>query len=233
MQIKREKRNIIRIISFTLILTLIFYFIGIYVGFKIFEFFYTKELIEKINYLYFQTKSLNEEINSYKEIIFLDFLDKKTKCKLLENIINKVRDYSFNVIAKSLPYRVEEYEFESKLSDEYLKLKSEYMKMMSTSYFLTIKYKKECDTNISTLLYFYSSFCGADCINQGEELDKLREYNIDSYFFIIDKDWNLNEIKILNELFEINSVPSIVINEKYVLRGFSNVSTILSYFKKG
>lgn len=233
MQIKREKRNIIRIISFTLILTLIFYFIGIYMGFKIFEFFYTKELIEKINYLYFQTKSLNEEINSYKEIIFLDFLDKKTKCKLLENIINKVRDYSFDVIAKSLPYRVEEYEFKSKLSDEYLKLKSEYMKMMSISYFLTIKYKKECDTNVSTLLYFYSSSCGFDCINQGEELDKLREYNIDSYFFIIDKDWNLNEIKILNELFEINSVPSIVINEKYVLRGFSNVSTILSYFKKG
>ncbi|MEM4772610.1 MAG: hypothetical protein QW648_01210 [Nanoarchaeales archaeon] len=233
MQIKREKRNIIRIISFTLILTLIFYFIGIYMGFKIFEFFYTKDLIEKINYLYFQTKSLNEEINSYKEIIFLDFLDKKTKCKLLENIINKVRDYSFDVIAKSLPYRVEEYEFKSKLSDEYLKLKSEYMKMMSISYFLTIKYKKECDMNVSTLLYFYSSSCGADCINQGEELDKLREYNIDSYFFIIDKDWNLNEIKILNELFEIYSVPSIVINEKYVLRGFSNVSTILSYFKKG
>lgn len=232
MQIKRKQINITKIIIIALILTLIFYFIGIYIGFKIFKFLYSKELEEKISYLYFQAKSLNEEINSNKEILLLNFLDEKIKCKLLENIINKVRNYSFNVIAKKLPYRLEEYEFYYKPSEEYLKLKEEYMKMMATSYFLTLKYKKECNKNISTLLYFYSPNCGIDCIKQGEELDKLRYYNISLYFFIIDKDWNLNEIKILKEIFEIDSTPTIIIDEKNIIREYSNFSILFSYFNE-
>lgn len=231
MQIRR-KINTKKILLISIILTLIFYLIGIYIGFKIFEFIYSKELIEKLDYLYFQAKKINEEISSNKEILLLDFLDEKTKCKLLENIINKVRNYSFNSIAKNLPYRLEEYEFYFKPSEEYIKLKTEYMKMMTTSYFLTLKYKRDCVQNISSLLYFYSPNCGDLCIKQGEELDKLKNYNVSFYFFILDKDWNLNEIKILKEIYNINSTPTIIINEKYILVDFSNISILLSYLNE-
>lgn len=221
-----------KILILSIIFTLIFFFVGIYVGMKIFEYLYYKELFQKIEYLYVQTRNLNEEIESNKGILMLDFLDNETKCRLLKNTIEKVRDYSFNVVAKNMPYRLEEYEFYYKPSEEYLKLKREYMKMMTTTYFLTMKYKKECEKDILTLLYLYSSNCGTPCINQGQELDKLKNLNFNLYFFIIDKDFDLNEIKFITEIFNIDRTPSIIINEKYVLSGFSNISLISFYLQK-
>lgn len=234
MQIKNRKEKFTKFIILSIILTFVFFLIGIYIGIRIFEFFYSEELLRKIEHLYVQAKALNEEIESNKGILLLDFLNNEAKCKLLKNTIEKVRNYSFNVIAKNMPYRLEEYEFYYKPSGEYLKLKNEYMKMMSTAYFLTVKYKKECDNSLLTLLYFYSSNCGIECINQGKELDKLRELDLENnvYFFIIDKDWELNEIKFLNENFNVTIVPTIIINEKYALTNFSNISLISFYLQK-
>ncbi|MEM0243152.1 MAG: hypothetical protein QXT34_01710 [Candidatus Aenigmatarchaeota archaeon] len=222
------KKRIKNVLVLSIFLTLGFYFIGIYFGLKIFEYFYANELFKKIENLYLEAKNLNEEINTNKEILLLDFLNRDAKCKLLERINNKVRYYSFEVLAKQLPYRLEEYDSKYRSSSEYLRLKREYMKLLSTSYFLTLKYIEDCNKNISTILYVYSASCGDICIKQGEELDKVKEYNLDYYFFIIDKELNLSEIEIINEMYEIYSVPTIVINGKHILRGFSNISLILS-----
>lgn len=229
---KTKERKRLKIILISIFFTILFYSFGIYVGIKVFDFFYAGDLRNKMNSLYIQAKNLNEELNLNKEILLLNFLEREYKCKLLEKLIEKVRDYAFNVISRELPYRLEEYEYYYKPPEEYFELKKEYMRMMSTSYLLTLKYKRECNREIPTILYFYSSNCGEICIRQGEELDRLKDLSTKFYFFIVDKNFNLSEVKILVEIYEVDKLPTIIVNEKIILRGFSNSSLIYSYLKK-
>lgn len=229
---RTKERKHLRILLLSIFLTVLFYLFGMYFGMRIFEFFYANELRNKINFLYIQAKNLNDELNLNKEILLLEFLDRESKCKLLEKLIEKVRDYAFNVISKELPHRLEDYEYYHKPPEEYFELKKEYMKIMTTSYLLTLKFKRECNRDISTILYFYSSDCGEICIKQGEELDKLREFPIRFYFFIVDKNFNLSEVKVLSELYEVDQIPTIIIDEKVFLKGFSNSSLIYFHLKK-
>lgn len=131
---------------------------------------------------------------------------------------------SFNRILKQLsyywsklPYRIEEFEENNQLSEEYVTLKQQYADLSIRIWILAKDQYQRCNTKIAYGLYFYSKDCKI-CAKQGEQIDRLSAKILangsDLIMFPIDISSNESIIKNLKEYYKINSTPAIIINDK-------------------
>lgn len=229
----RRKKDLSTVIWIVIILSIFLYFLGvmsgIYAG-KLFE----KNAEENLNSLRSDTSEnlKNLEQGTKEEIDFI-----KESIKFMENSINSIQaaESFSNILPKNdsctfskialeksleelrtfwevLPFRIEAYEKNANLSEEYLLLKKKYNFLSVTTWIASQKIAKDCNENIISGLYFYSKDCKG-CIEQGEELDNLQASLKDPLFFTIDFSSEDPLIALIKEYYNITLVPAIVIND--------------------
>ncbi len=113
-------------------------------------------------------------------------------------------------------------------NDEVLRLKNYYSTLEIRHYLLLNKMRDRCNKNISTILYFYGrkKECPR-CEEQGFLLTYLRKKFSNLYVYAFDVNLNNPALRTLKEIYNIKTVPSIVVNGKR-MEGFQNMHKILS-----
>jgi len=167
--------------------------------------------------------------------MFVQSLNDKDHCNLSSIYFEQIKK-NLNYFWSVLPARLESYEENLKPSKDYSALKDKYTLLSLRAWIIARNNYEECDSDIIPVLYFYSSGC-PDCVNQGEELDKLKafleEKNKSLIVFTVDYSQEEPSLEIIREYYGIRSVPAIVINER-VLQGrlFSQNEVLLSLKKE-
>lgn len=215
------------IILFAVIASVLLYLAGIFSGLyatKIFK----EETQKDFWSLRYETKQDLEALQEY-----IAFLDTNLKNMQLEESFMKTLSHeemcnyskiSFNeligqlrVYWEKLPYRIEEYEKNNYLSEEYLLLKQQYTHLSIRTWLLAKSQYEKCGLDVIHGLYFYSRDCPS-CVTQGEELDILhwmaKSGGKEIIMFPIDLHSNESIIKNLKEYYKINSTPAVMINNK-------------------
>ena len=112
-----------------------------------------------------------------------------------------------------------------------LELKKEYSLLSIRQWLLVKKFKEECNKNLIIILFFYSNERNASLSEaQGYVLDFLyQKYPEKIVIYAFDVDLDLKIIDLLEEIFEIKQVPSLVINGKtyYGLKTRSEIEKII------
>jgi len=114
-------------------------------------------------------------------------------------------------------------------------LKKSYFLSNAELFFLIKKSNEVCNENNQTILYFYRDakpLC-SDCIVQGKILDEIRAKcgNVKTFAFPIDLD--LGFVELFKTLYGIDTVPSMVINEKNVFNGLASEQEIMPKIQCG
>ncbi len=118
-----------------------------------------------------------------------------------------------------------------------LGLKKQYFSLEAQSYLLSKKVKEKCATRDVLVLYFYSNTECAQCRNQGEELEAVRDetlvksanaYHIRLYSF--DGDIGSPVAEALKEKYDVSRYPSIVVNDQ-VYEGYQDQEALRRIFQ--
>lgn len=149
------------------------------------------------------------------EQTFIETLNNDELCNYsrisLEELIIQLQFYW-----QRLPFRLEEYELNEELSEEYLLLKQQYMHLSIRTWIHAKNLYDKCEINIVHGLTFYSANC-EKCVSQGEQIDilkeKLNEKNLDMIMFPIDMNSDEILIKNLVKYYKISSTPAVMIND--------------------
>ncbi len=110
-----------------------------------------------------------------------------------------------------------------KKNKDVIRLKNYYSLLELRHWLFMKKQKKECNTDNTLVLYFYSNLGDCErCEEQGFVLNYLRKKhpNINVYSF----DININNIALetVKKLYEVNKVPTVIINDN-VLEDFNTL----------
>jgi hypothetical protein len=114
---------------------------------------------------------------------------------------------------------------EEKLGEiDYHFLKKKYHLMQIRTYVLEQKLQNDCSRKVNVILLYFDKN-GVDSEIQGKILDGLVEqYNL--HVFAIEHDYS-NELKFLEDYYEIKTAPYIVVNFNHKLEGLQNSENII------
>jgi len=187
-----------------------------------------EETKQDIRFLQEDTEEQVEYLNEYIEFLetnlrslqyeqaFAQTLEDKEQCRFSQITMGHL----FSELARYwniLPYRIEQYEKENTLTDEYMVLKSQYTQLSVRTWMLAKSMHKQCDVDVVYGLHFYSTDC-EDCVQQGEELDKLTSMVTDNgrefVLFPIDISSDESIVKVIKEYYRINSTPAVLLNDR-------------------
>ena len=239
----RRKNNRNAIILVAVVVSLILYFSGVFSGLyanKILEE-RTSEKLEsikqetekdldsikndtqsQISHLEEYISFLESNINSMQlEQSFLSTLNKSEMCDFSDITFDHLLE-QMNLYWSRLPFRIEQYETEHELSEDYLMLKKQYNQLSIRTWIFSKHMYETCGTDYIHGLYFYSRDC-EDCIDQGQELDRLKDaLDQNMILFTIDADSDEAIIEFIKTYYGIDEVPAVLINENvYQGRVFS------------
>jgi len=173
----------------------------------------TEEQIENLNdYIVF----LESNINTVQvEQEFLETLPPEERCAFselrMQDMIGQLQHYR-----DQLPFRLEAYERETPLTDEYKILKQQYNALSIRTWIFARAHRAECATALVDGLYFYSASCEG-CVEQGEELDAftqaMEQTGQSVMLFTIDADADDSMIRFLRAYYDITRLPALVLND--------------------
>jgi hypothetical protein len=117
--------------------------------------------------------------------------------------------------AAELGRKITDYEKEKFKDDSYYSAKKDYTLIQIRYWSYLERMKKECNNNnFITILYFYSDDC-RDCSKQGLIYDYLKQQHPENVMiFALDYDVDLNTLKILKEVYNVEQVPTSIINDR-------------------
>ena len=196
----------------TLVITISIFMLGVFIGFFISE------------------KMISKMLSSYDEIRL------KVAGATLETSILEGELCRYDILGVTgkerfdLGKQVEEMEnVRGKTDEQVLRLKEEYT-MLSVNHLLLVeKWKKECNRNVSIIIFFYSNkenFTESE--NQGFVLDYIyTKYpnKISTYAFDVDIDNPV--INAMKRKYDVNVIPTVIINDRVYL-GFQSKEKIES-----
>jgi len=146
---------------------------------------------------------------------FMDTLSKEEVCNF-STITMKYLFRDLNYYWKIFSFRLEEYENENVLTEDYLTLRREYTQLSIRTYILAKNIHNRCDESIVYALNFYSENC-TECIEQADEIDRFLKKVTNSGSDIILFPININSeepiISFIKEFYGIETTPAILINE--------------------
>lgn len=153
--------------------------------------------------------------NMQLEQVFTETLTHDDMCRFSAIIMDDLVQ-ELGVYWSILPPRLEEYERNNILSEEYQTLKDQYTLLSIRAWILARDKYEKCHTDLVPGLYFYSADCPA-CIQQGMELDKLKKVFADGgkdfIVFTIDSALTSPLVNHLKDYYNINSTPAVVIDD--------------------
>ena len=184
------------------ILSLIIFIVGVMVGIQL-NLFRSSEIAKDL-------KDVRRGIENLElEFLFFNTIRQDGKCEFFSDEIRNLA-----IQADELGRQLMLFE-EDKMVDlpQYKDLKKDYTLVLLRYWLFAEKVKSDCQRNITTILYFYSSDCGIVCDNQGFILDYIkRKYKENVLIFAIDRDIDLPIVKLVKRSFNITTVPSLIIN---------------------
>jgi hypothetical protein len=131
-------------------------------------------------------------------------------CGTLKYEIEKMANQS-----DSLGQRLSYYNSEILRNPEFLSLKKGYMMNLIQFWSYWELYKKNCNSTVNTVLYFYSINSCSNCQAQGYVLSFLKtRYPSDIMVFSLDRDEDLYSLDLLKGVYNVTSSPTMVINNK-------------------
>jgi hypothetical protein len=207
------------LIIFIVIVSFVLYLAGVFSGI------FANNLIEK---------TVNSEISEIRNTIdnsaldlkgvqlqqlFMDNFQAKDQCKFLDLQITQLYP-QLKFYWDILPTRLEEYDKKTKLSDEYISLKREYIRLSLRFWLISTKNYNECNNHdFIPILYFYTKDC-ENCLEQGEEFDRfnqeMSEENKTVIIFPIDADFKEDTVFLLKQYYEIDSYPATVVDNRLI-----------------
>jgi len=148
------------------------------------------------------------------EQIFLDTLSEKETCEFLAITTDELQQ-QFQYYWDNLPVRLEQYERDNEITDDYKLLKQQYTQLSIRAWVLAKNRQKLCDDQVVPVIYFYSANCSV-CVRQGEELDTLPNDVPDKEVMIFTIDYNANVamVNYIKDFYEIKTVPAILMNSR-------------------
>lgn len=211
---KNPKRKFAIVIA--LVLSVLLFFTGLISGLlanKIAEENAQKELGFLVNYV----DTLDSELRSLQiQELFINSLEISEKCEFADAYFSSVGE-GLNYYYTIFPNRLEEYEKNQDLTPEYLLLKKEYTRLSLRAWLVAKENRKNCDTAVLPILYFYSKDC-VTCVRQGEILDMVKNEVFDQekrvLIFTLDKDFDESAITLIKDYYSINKSPALIINEE-------------------
>jgi hypothetical protein len=159
-------------------------------------------------------------------VLLAESFDKQEQyCEAMNNRISTQLSKNFSVLSQ-----IKNTEGEIFLT-EITQLKKKYFLSNVQLYYYLKQSREQCNPEDVLLIYFYidKDPC-PECDVQGRLLDSLRGKcsNLKVFSFPIDID--LETTNFLKSFFSIESAPSIVIDEKFVLKGLQSEEQLLNYF---
>lgn len=199
-----ERGGDVEVFIFALIISSFLFFAGLVIGLNFGE--------QKISEFEQKLKESTEEVVSLNLILSMsEALNRSASCDLLRGVASRLGD-----VAEELGSKVTRMELEGKImTEEYTRMKAEYMKFLINDMMVLSKVKHQCDANYTIIIYFYSNKYCDNCKEQGYVLDYYKLLHKDSLLiFAIDSDINVTLVNALVNAYGVTEYPTIVVDGK-------------------
>ncbi len=198
----------------TFLLTTTLFCIGIIIGMSMTRI--------RVEYLDGDISSLKENIEAVELGFLLTFTLENSSCPYLQNQLDSISE-----LADEVGGRIVSLEKNEQMDNSaYISMKKDFMLIRLKYWILTERFKKNCNSNLTTVLYFYSIRDCDECGDQGTVLDYLQSKVDELYIFPVDAFENLTIMSTIRNIFDIDTTPSIVIDGSTMFEGLQNRETL-------
>jgi hypothetical protein len=198
----------------TFLLTTTLFCIGIIIGMSM-----TRVRVE---YLDGGISSLKENIEAIELGFLLTSTLENGSCPYLQSQLDSISE-----LADEVGGRIVSLEKNEQMDNSaYISMKKDFMLIRLKYWILTERFKKNCNSNLTTVLYFYSIRDCDECGDQGTVLDYLQSKVDELYIFPVDAFENLTIMSAIRNIFDIDITPSIVVDGSTVFEGLQNRETL-------
>jgi len=176
------------------------------------------------DYKNFEVDALDLKLQNY----YYQILEQENcEIALEENIAFADRLYDEGLI-------IQKYEDINQITEDLLSEKKRYVLLKTELWLNSIILKNKCKEPIHTLVYAYSNFPGQAKRAEQEAisnvLKEIKDKKGDKVILVpIAGDMGLRTIELLLKIYDINYLPSIIIDEEHILEGFHNPEEIEKY----
>ena len=197
-------------ILFSFILSTIVFLGGIYIGYNMQG--------REVNSTNVDISNIKNQIGELEIMMLMNSVNKNLTCTYLENNVAPVQNELENVREK-----VASMENDVKLrnSNEYNELAENLIKLRIRYWMLGEEIRKNCDKNLTTILYFYTmnQKC-QDCEIMGYELTDISS-KCKVVIAPIPIDSNIELVKTFSEYYNLSAkdVPTLIINQNQTIKG--------------
>lgn len=210
------KRDMRKIYILAAVLSLIFYFVGVFTGFFIQN--------STLKYTEQRVSILQRRVENLQlEYVYLSTSNDKFSCKFLSSLLDDTSKDMWSIRDELVKL---ESNPKSQNSYNYLDLKREYSLASVRAWILNSAIKERCDENVTVVLYFYSIPCDK-CLEQGNILDQLKSDTFGSKLRVFVLDVGVDEpiVETLKNTYLITETPSLVIGNQ-TFQGFLDKSML-------
>lgn len=213
----RKKRLDSGILVSALVITGLIFFSGFFIGYSL--------NTEKLSAVEREMASVTKDIQNFQlQFLLFDVLGEKAVCPLLSSTLSEI-----NLRSDNIGKRLESVNTDSEIMDYqgYMELKKEYSRVLLGYWLLADKFKGACDSDISTVVYFYAKECDT-CGDQSFVLTYLkRRYEERLLVFALDTNLDEPGIRTIKEYYNVTVYPTLVMDGK-VLEGFQTTEKLES-----
>tara|TARA_Y100000310_G_C20704257_1_gene833401 strand:- start:2991 stop:3641 length:651 start_codon:yes stop_codon:yes gene_type:complete len=203
-----------------LIVALIIFWSGILIGI-----FFEDSRVAEITKFYSDSETSISDFELSSELIF----SSNISCELLSKEGRIFADRIYKEAKK-----LENYDDANKITDRVVHLHKRYDLLRTLLWKNIIKNKKDCEDSVDTIIYFYKyltkdigKISTQDIMSN--YLIKIKKGNPEIILIPIATDTGIVSIEILQEIYNVTEVPSILINEKYIIKELKDLSSIETF----
>lgn len=215
------KSRKVRIFLEVFFLTLIMVGSGLFIGFYM-ESSRANRVIEQYKQL--EVNALDLKLQNY----YYQIMDKASCTQAInQNFIFADKIYNEGLM-------IEKYEEAEKLSDQLILDEQRYALLKAELWINTILLKEKCNNPFHTVVYIYSKDNSpakdAEQTAVSKTLEKIKQEKGNNIILIpIAGDLGLDSIDMQERIYNITYLPSIIIDEKYIIHGFVPEENITQY----
>jgi len=208
-----------KIYAKALIISLVVFLGGIAVGFGI-ENFLASDITAKITDI--ETSIQETEI----EMLYFQTLSNTTSCNFLNSVLVRTNNNLDKLAEQLISYSESNLIF---TRSDIKTLKERYTLLLMKSWILQETIKKNCDSKVFIILYFYSTKDCDDCVVQGNVLSTIKDiFKSDVMIYPFDVNVDVSMVRIIMDKYNITTTPSIVAENNV----YSNNIISMNDFKK-
>ncbi len=205
----------------TLVITILILCIGFFLGFFV-ESYRTGKIVE--SYKNFEVGALDLKLQNY----YYQIMDSASCEKAIEqNFVFADKIYEKGLL-------IERYEESTDLTEELLLEKKKYVLLKTELWLNSMLLKEKCDKPFHTVVYLYSQ--EGNIAKKAEQeaiadtLKQLKEkYQNEIILLPIAGNLGLEVVDLQMRVYDVEYLPSIIINEEHVLEGFQELEEFESY----